>query len=140
MGTRLIFNSKLLFWKKQFLCNPYRQVTLWFFVILHYICIYGYKHIYTGLIVFPFLNFLYHKILLNFLRGIIPAYIRFTLMNIIVTVLPTYTMFLRNYSFNLWFEKSSIPICQYKLIQFKITEIRNIMPLTINCASSYCTK
>ena len=70
MGTRLI-NSKILSLKKQFLCNPYKQVTLWLFVILNYICIYGYKHIYTRLTIFPFKFLISKKKNFNFLWNIL---------------------------------------------------------------------
>ena len=52
MGIRLIGLNSFIF--SELLCNPYKQVTFWLFVILNYIYIYEYKHIYIRLAVISY--------------------------------------------------------------------------------------
>ena len=63
MGIRLI--NFIIF--SEILCNPYKQVTLWLFVILYYIYIYEYKHIYIRLAIFLLTIFQFPIKLLTYL-------------------------------------------------------------------------
>ena len=85
MGIRLI--NSIIF--SELLCNPYKQVTFWLFVILNYIYIYEYKHIYIRLAILSYNLLISYKItdLLNACQKFFPWFM------IIVSFKLSYTNF-----------------------------------------------